>query len=74
LPANYAAQVQGCMFVTGRNSWRFLSYSRFFPPLFITVFADPKAQEAIGIALDLFWARFTEAEAKLLPKITQQGR
>lgn len=74
LPSCYVAQVQGCMFVTGRDSWRFLSYSRFFPPLFITVFRDPKAQESIGIALDLFWSRFTEAEAKLIPQISQGGR
>lgn len=74
LPSHYAAQVQGCMFVTGRDNWRFLSYSRFFPPLLITVHRDPKAQEAIATALDLFWDRFTAAEAKLLPQIAQKGR
>lgn len=70
LPYQYAAQVQGCMFVTGRPHWKFLSYSRFFPQFLIDVPRDPKAQESIGAALDLFWSRFTEAETKLTAQLT----
>ena len=30
-PAEYQAQVQGCMFVTGRKRWHFVSYNPDFP-------------------------------------------
>ena len=31
-PSVYISQVQGCMYVTGRDSWYFASYSPNFPP------------------------------------------
>ena len=31
-PAEYQAQVQGCMFVTGRSRWHFVSFHPEFPP------------------------------------------
>ena len=31
-PAEYVAQVQGCMFVTGRKRWHFVSFNPDFPP------------------------------------------
>lgn len=31
-PAEYVAQVQGCMFVTGRQHWHFVSFNPEFPP------------------------------------------
>lgn len=31
-PAEYLAQVQGCMFVTGRSRWHFVSFNPDFPP------------------------------------------
>lgn len=31
-PAEYQAQVQGCMFVTGRQRWHFVSFHPEFPP------------------------------------------
>ncbi len=31
-PAEYQAQVQGCMFVTGRQCWHFVSFNPDFPP------------------------------------------
>jgi hypothetical protein len=74
LPKEYRLQVQTELFVTGRPRWTFLSYSRIFPKFLITVLPDPKAQDAIATALDLFWDRFTAAEAKLLPQIAQKGR
>ena len=74
LPKKYAIQVQTSMYVVGAKNWRFMSYSRFFPPFLITVQRDPKAQDAIATALDLFWDRFTAAEAKLLPQIAGKGR
>lgn len=65
LPKQYAAQVQGCMFVTGRPRWTFLSYCRKLPPLVVRVEADPAAQKAIGEALALFLGVMREAMAKI---------
>ena len=31
-PAEYLAQVQGCLFVTGRKRWKFVSFNPDFPP------------------------------------------
>jgi hypothetical protein len=74
VPPEYRLQVQTCMYVTGRSAWTFVSYSRFFPPLIVHAHRDPKAQEAIGAALDIFWNRYHEAEAALMPQIAQKGR
>ncbi len=74
VPPEYRLQVQTCMYVTGRSAWTFVSYSRFFPPLIVHAHRDPKAQEAIGAALDIFWNRYHEAEAVLMPQIAGKGR
>ena len=37
LPSEYAAQVHGSMFVTGRSEWKFMSYRRNMPPFILTV-------------------------------------
>ena len=65
LPSDHAAQVQGCLFVTGRKWWDFVSYCRNLPPLVVRVEPDPKAQAAIGEALTLFLARMDGAIAKI---------
>lgn len=66
LPPEYAAQVHGSMFVTGRSWWRFLSYCRHFPPFMLHVQRDVEIQEAIGGALYDFLARFQQAKEKLI--------
>lgn len=68
LPKDYAAQVHGSMFVTGYESWKFLSYRRHFPPLLIVVERDEKIQQAIKTALDDFLAKF-DAGMKRLTEI-----
>lgn len=65
LPEEYAAQVHGCMYVTGRPRWRFLSYRRDFPPFEITVERDESIQSRIHEALTKFLADFDSAMAKL---------
>ena len=40
LPKEYAPQVHGAMFVTGRPRWVFMSYCRRFPPFILTVERD----------------------------------
>lgn len=54
LPKEYAAQVHGSMFVTGRSEWKFVSYRRRFPALVLTVERDEKIQSVIRDALEVF--------------------
>jgi hypothetical protein len=66
LPKDYMAQVHGGMYVTGFESWKFVSYRRNFPQLVLTVERDDKIQGHIAEALDLFQERFEEGKAKLI--------
>ena len=65
LPEEYGPQVQGCMFVTGRPRWTFMSYCRKLPPLIVQVERDPVAQAAIGAALDGWLAQFRDAVKRI---------
>ena len=65
VPPDYLAQVHGSMFVTGRSSWRFLSYRRGFPALVLTVDRDEAIQGAIGDALGAFLERFEAGKNRL---------
>lgn len=58
LPADYAAQVHGSMFVTGRQEWHFLSYFRGLKPFHIRVERDEKIIQQIGECLANFHADF----------------
>lgn len=66
LPKDYAAQVQGGLYVTGWKEWTFLSYSRRFPALELTITSNDEAQSAIEEALALFTAKLDRAYARLL--------
>jgi hypothetical protein len=61
LPPDYAAQVHGSMFVTGRSQWRFLSYCRGVPPLLLTIQRDEDIQTKIKDALDGFMQIYDDA-------------
>jgi hypothetical protein len=68
LPADYICQVQGLMFVTGAETWDFLSYHPDFGPraqLLITVEKDPVFQEKLGEALETAVVMLGEARARL---------
>jgi hypothetical protein len=65
LPKHYRAQVHGCMYVTGRKWWTFMSYSRQFPPLIMRIERDEAIQAKIHEAFTAFLARFDEAKAKI---------
>lgn len=65
LPPEYAAQVHGSLFVTGRPWWLFVSYSRQFPPLCVRVLRDAKIQALIGEAVAEFNANLAVAYAKM---------
>jgi len=47
VPSDYIQQIHGSMFVTGRSSWKFLSYRRHFPMLLLDVQRDEAIQESI---------------------------
>ncbi len=65
LPKDYAAQVHGAMFVTGRPRWTFFSYRRHFPPFMLTIERDEDIQEMIAEALALFLAKLQEANKRM---------
>lgn len=65
LPAEHAAQVHGSMWVTGRSSWWFMSYSRQFPPLMILVQRDAEIQAQLTQAIGKFLKDFDNAMDKL---------
>ena len=59
LPPEHVAQVQGSIWVTGRQTWQFMSYCPKLPPLILTVERDDayiaqlaKAVEAFNAELD----------------------
>ncbi len=54
LPKDYAAQVHGSMFVTGAQSWKFMSYRRGFPPCLIEVAREEAFQEQLYLAIEAF--------------------
>lgn len=61
LPREHVAQVHGSMYVTGRRWWKFVSYSRQFPPVVVTVERD----EAIIAKIDaVIIETLAELEAK----------
>jgi hypothetical protein len=65
LPKDYAAQVHGSLFVTGRAWWKFLSYRRGFPPLVLEVERDDAIRQVLADALGQFLERFDKGMARL---------
>lgn len=65
LPPEYAAQVHGSMYVTGRKWWDFLSYSRQFPALVVRVRRDEAIQAKIHSALTGWLAEFDAVLARI---------
>ena len=73
VPAKYRAQVQGCLWVTGRAWWDFMSYHPDLPPGPgdkgpIRVYPDPKFQAALGEALPEFHAELMAGRSRLIEK------
>jgi hypothetical protein len=66
LPKEYAPQVHGGMFVTGRKEWVFMSYARGFPPFIMTVERNDEIMEALGDALNDFATQLNEAYQRLI--------
>ncbi len=66
LPKAYIAQVQSSMWVTGAESWVFLSFHRRFPKLVLEIGRDENYQNAISEALALFLAKFDAGKRRLI--------
>lgn len=65
LPPDYACQVHGSLFVTGRKWWKFVSYHSSFPKFVLTVERDKEIMEKIQAALEKFYAAFDAAMTRL---------
>lgn len=66
VPPDYLAQIHGGMYVTGFESWKFLSYRRGFPKLLLTVERDDEIQGKIHDALYEFLGNFDAAMDRLI--------
>lgn len=66
VPPDYVIQVQGCLYVTQRKYWTFVSYSRGLPKLVLNALPDPTLQEAIKEALNAFLVRFQAGKERLI--------
>lgn len=60
VPPDYLAQVHGSMYVTGRRWWKFLSYSRQFPPVLVHVDRDDEIIGKIDAVIQESLADFEE--------------
>lgn len=74
-PPEYLAQIHGCMLVTGRPTWKFISYRRGFPPIVKVVERDEKIQAVLKETLyhfvevlDYELARLTEMNGGKRPE------
>jgi hypothetical protein len=66
LPSQYVAQVQGSMFVTGRQQWWFVSYNRRFPALLLTIERDEEYHAKLSQALQRFLAEMDAGKQRLM--------
>jgi len=65
VPPEYLAQIHGSMYVTGFQRWKFMSFSRSFEPLILTVERDEKILPVIKLALEIFAEKFESGKKKL---------
>ena len=65
LPQEYAPQVHGSLYATGRSQWTFFSYARGFPPFCLTVERNEEYMEKINEAVTNFHSKLTDALTRL---------
>lgn len=66
VPAEYRMQVQGCLYVTGREWWDWISYYPGLPAKVIRCLPDAKVQAAIRAAVE----EFNRQKAALVEKFS----
>ena len=64
LPADHVTQVQGQLWVTGRDWCDFLAYSAIFPPLLVRAYPDPKMHAAFDSHLPTFLEELEAAKER----------
>lgn len=65
VPRAHVPQVQGCIWVTQREWWDFMSYHPDFPSLIVRMEPDEKYQAALDKQIPLFVEQLLEKRAKL---------
>lgn len=65
VPKDYLVQVHSALYVTGRQWWKFVSYSRRLPLLIVTVKRDDEIIEKIGAAIGEFLTDFDASYERL---------
>lgn len=66
VPPEYLAQIHGGMYVTGFESWKFLSYRRGFPKLLLEIERNNDIAETIHSAVSQFLEQFDAAMERLI--------
>lgn len=66
LPDEYALQVHGCLYVTGRKFWKFVSFHPRFPIFVATIYRDEEKCQLIGDALTEFLKKLDEGFKELV--------
>ena len=66
LPPQYKAQIHGCMIVTGRPTWWFMSYCPGFEKQLLIKVERDSFTEKLDDALAEFWQEYNEASRKML--------
>lgn len=64
---DYVGQVQGGLYLTGRDWWDVMSFSPELPPVIVRVEPDERYQEAIGPALEAFIKHMLQCRERLEP-------
>jgi len=68
MPLIYKPQVQGCMWVTGRKWWDFMSYHPDLPPLIVRVFRDEDYISSMEAGITKFAEDVLDLEKRLVKK------
>jgi len=69
LPSAYVMQVQGYLWLTGREWWDFFAYHQDLPPFQIRIEADKKIHDALADAVPRF-----NAELNLVRQLFEEGK
>ncbi len=65
-PTEYVPQVQGSLWVTGREHWKFISYHKDLPPLILHVERDEKYIKTLSTMVNNFIGKMLEKREKLI--------
>jgi putative phage-type endonuclease len=70
-PTDYYQQVQGCLFVTGRKWWDFVSYYPDVEPLIVRCYPDRKFQDALSREIEKFCSEVDRIVSEISRRIME---